>query len=110
MVREEIKKSYHELASIFSQKFDEILKMNLAENIQEKVEDPIIRQIANMPTSRMGDVIHQNVENNASGQQDIKEVATQLLSRSGFDIGSINQVRFTSTFPDFVQQAQLSEG
>ncbi|MED6221092.1 hypothetical protein PIB30_051092 [Stylosanthes scabra] len=103
MVREEIKKSYHELASILSQKFDEILKMNLAENIQKKVEDPIIRQIANIPTSRMGDVIHQNVENNAWGQHDIEEVVTQILNRSGFDIRSVNQVRFCTecTFEGF---------
>ncbi|MED6105870.1 hypothetical protein PIB30_000001 [Stylosanthes scabra] len=75
MVRKEIKRSYHELADMLSQRFDEILKMNMAENIQKNVEDPIIRQIANISPRIMGNDMHgpQNIENNAWGQQYIEE-------------------------------------
>ncbi|MED6157246.1 hypothetical protein PIB30_021589 [Stylosanthes scabra] len=88
MVREENKMSYYELANKLSHKFHEILNINVAENIQKNVEDPIIRQISNMPPPRMDNDIHQDVENSAWGQHDIEEVVTQILNRSSFDIWS----------------------
>ncbi|MED6201280.1 hypothetical protein PIB30_093342 [Stylosanthes scabra] len=98
MVREESKMSYYELANKLSQKFYEILNINVAENIQKNVKDPIIRQIPNMPPPRMDNDIHQDVENSAWDNMISKKLLHRSLNRSGFDIRSVNQVRLIQPF------------